>query len=124
LRTRRTSLPSPWRKRSNFMSDLPLRSYPARWKGPVLLACRKCQKKLGHHDGSAPLRKLKKSLKAIAKDNGDRQPIHVISVPCLKLCPKGAVTVCTQQELTRTPTQLTLIRSKEDLVQLHLQLRR
>jgi hypothetical protein len=81
-----------------------LRTYPTKWPS-ILLACRKCQKKLrgsGHGPG-----KLKKVLKATGT--------HVIPVSCLKLCPKGGVTVCTQGGLAQTPPLLTVLYTPEDV---------
>jgi predicted metal-binding protein len=76
-----------------------VRSYRVPWKGQLVLVCRKCQKKLkrgGKRKGTA---KLGKALKKRARDAEDGLKLHVIEVPCLKLCPKGGVTVCTQRQL-------------------------
>jgi predicted metal-binding protein len=84
----------------------------------VLLACRKCEKKLKHAPEAAP-RKLKKSLKKLAKLYGDSHPLHVVPVSCMKLCPKDAITVCTASELGQIPPRLTIIRSQQDLIRLY-----
>jgi hypothetical protein len=57
---------------------------PARWNGQVLLACRKCQKKL---QGDRHLRSLAKLKKTVKRHNRERpeQPLHVINVPCMDL---------------------------------------
>jgi hypothetical protein len=88
-----------------------LRTYPTKWPS-VLLACRKCQKKLKGTDQGPG--KLKKALKAIGTQTGAPVP-HVIQVSCLKLCPKGGVTVCTQAGLSQTPPELTIIYTLEDV---------
>ena len=101
--------------------DTTLRTYTSRYTGGVLLACAKCQKKLkrdSHNPGTA---KLAKSLKKLARQNGT-EPVRVLSVSCLKLCPKGAVTVITPANLATTPPTLTLIRTAEDINALHGQL--
>lgn len=85
-----------------------LRTYPAKWPS-ALLACRKCQKKLKGED----LGKLKKLLKSQAKQTGTPPP-HLIPVSCLKLCPKGGVTVCTQLN----PPALTILYTPDDLLSL------
>jgi hypothetical protein len=72
-----------------------IRSYRAPWKGQLLLICRKCQRKLKHSGKKKGLAKLGKTLKK------DGPQLHVIEVSCLQLCPKGGVTVCTQQQLAR-----------------------
>lgn len=74
----------------------------ARWRAAVLV-CRKCQKKLGD-EGFGPKgdqRLAKAMTRAIkhsevgqgAKLKGRRAPIGIVEVGCLKLCPKGGVTV-------------------------------
>lgn len=78
-----------------------LRSYPARWKGQLLLACAKCQKKLRRDDSVHPLGKLRKAMKLYARQDANHFALRVIETPCLKLCPKDGVTVCTQAQLGR-----------------------
>jgi predicted metal-binding protein len=65
-----------------------LKSYPATWDGTLLLVCRKCQKKIKHGNGPKALSSLKKASKK------RRLSLHVLSVPCMDLCPKNGVTVC------------------------------
>ena len=74
-----------------------LRVYPAPWKGQLLLACGKCQKKLRRAGERTEVAKIKKAMKARAKLEGGR--LRVIEVSCLKLCPKGGVAVCTQGQM-------------------------
>jgi predicted metal-binding protein len=97
----------------------PLRFYPSHWKGQVLLVCRKCERKLKHSDAK-PL-KIKKSLKKLAKEDPNPTLLHVISVGCMDLCPKDAVTVCTQAQLAQTPPGLTIVRNAEDIAELYRQ---
>ena len=52
-------------------------SYPPTWHGELLLACRKCQKKLRRDDKVRPLAKLKKTVKQWNKDHS-RAP----AAPC------------------------------------------
>lgn len=82
-----------------------LRTYRMAWKGPLVLVCRKCLKKLRHSGPKKGLTKVSKQLK--------QQQFHVIEVSCLKLCPKGAVTVCTQQQLGRN--ECSLVRTRADV---------
>ena len=98
----------------------PLRTYPSRYRGGILLVCRKCQRKLKRSGDHPHAAELKKSLKKLGKGSG-LAPIHILGVPCLKLCPKGAVTVCTAQNLAETPPTLTLIRTREDIATLYRQ---
>ena len=90
------------------------RSYPAPWKGEIVLACRKCQKKLKKHGGLRELATLKKSVKRYNKKDPDRQ-LHVINVSCMDLCPKAGVTVCCPE---RNSAKLSILWSNEDIWQL------
>jgi predicted metal-binding protein len=81
-----------------IVSQGEVRSYRAPWKGQLVLVCRKCQRKLNKSSGIA---KLAKGLKKRARREEDGPKLHVIQVPCLKMCPKGGVTVCTQNQLAR-----------------------
>jgi predicted metal-binding protein len=96
-----------------------LRSYPARWKGLPLLVCSKCQRKLKGSAGH-PL-KLKKALKKLAKNDSEQTKLHVISVPCMKLCPKGGITVCTQEQFGETPPMVTILYTEDDVAGLYEQ---
>lgn len=88
-----------------------LKCYPPTWTGELLLACRKCQKKLKGERGLRALSKMKKTVGRWNKAHPGG-PLHLIQVPCMDLCPKHAVTVCLPQ---RSPLQLSVLRSKEDL---------
>jgi len=90
-----------------------LRDYPAPWKGQLILVCRKCQKKLKHGGNKGGLAKLSKIISKRARHHEDGPALHVVSVPCLKMCPKGGVTVCTQQQLTRQ--QCSIVRTDADV---------
>jgi hypothetical protein len=90
-----------------------LKRYPAPWEGQLILTCRKCQKKLKHDQNLRALAKLKKTVKRYNKEHPDQQ-LHVINVPCMDLCPKGAVTVCTARDSSR----LSALRLEEDLERL------
>ncbi len=96
-----------------------LRAYPAPWKGQLVLACRKCQKKLRARDGSGSVAKLKKALKSCAKHDQDSIRIRLVEVSCLKLCPKGAVAVCTQSQLGAGTCSM--VRSGDDVEALYTQ---
>lgn len=88
-----------------------LKSYPPIWEGDLLLACRKCQKKLKGEPGMRALAKLKKAIKRHNKEHSGN-PLHVISVPCMDLCPKGAVTICVP---AIQPNELLLLRNDEEI---------
>jgi hypothetical protein len=93
-----------------------LQAYPIPWKGQVLLACGKCQKKLKRSDGAA---KLSKALKKRARRDEDGLKLRVIEVSCLKMCPKGGVTVCTQAQLGRN--ECSIVRNRADVDSLYQQ---
>ena len=91
-----------------------LKAYPASWSGQLVLACRKCQKKLKRDHHLCALAKLKKTVKRYNKEHPDRL-LHVINVPCMDLCPKNGVTVCCP---ARDAGSLSILRSGEDLERL------
>lgn len=69
-----------------------IRRVRSRW-AQVALVCAKCEKKLHGgfgEEGGAPLSKL---LRKRARGKGRKADFGVISTRCLKLCPKGAVTL-------------------------------
>jgi predicted metal-binding protein len=86
--------------------EIAVRSYRAPWKGQLLLVCRKCQRKLKHSGKKNGIAKLAKGLKKHSR-------LHVIQVPCLKMCPKGGVTVCTQGQLACG--ECSVVRTKKDV---------
>lgn len=87
--------------------DEALKSYPARWIGPTLLACKKCQKKLKKAGGCKRLAKLRKSAKKLSP------AVHVVDVGCMDLCPKGGVAVCKPES---GGDRLYVVRSVEDVL--------
>ena len=84
-----------------------LKSYSAPWKGEILLACGKCQRKLRKGEDIAGLGKLKKTLKRA------RRGLFVIRTPCLDVCPKGGVTVCTAEQVARG--EFSILRTAADV---------
>jgi predicted metal-binding protein len=89
-----------------------LRTYRAPWKGQIVLVCRKCQKKLQGGKKNR-IAKLGKELKKQARQEEDGPRLRVIQVSCLKVCPKGGVTVCTQAQLARN--ECCIVRTKADV---------
>lgn len=97
-----------------------LKSYPPTWDGDLLLACRKCQKKLKGEPGMEALAKLKKTIKRHNKQQQQSSEtssrsvrrLHVIGVPCLDLCPKGAVTICLP---AKQPAALSILRKEHEI---------
>jgi hypothetical protein len=96
-----------------------LRNYPAPWKGEILLVCRKCQKKLKHDGKKNGISKLSKTLKKRTRHDENAPRLHVLEVPCLKMCPEGGITVCTQRQLGRC--ECSIVRSREDIDALYQQ---
>jgi predicted metal-binding protein len=93
-----------------FMSDW-LKSYPSPWNGHLLLACKKCQKKITPHKEHKGLSKLKKAIKTSDKQRSSGG-IHVLNVPCMKICPKRGVAV---YDPHRSKGQLYILRRDEDV---------
>jgi predicted metal-binding protein len=94
-----------------------LRTYPAPWKGQLVFACSKCRKKLKRSEVGSSLISLKKELKKRAKLDKSDLKLRVVSVSCLKMCPKDGVTVCTQEQLGNN--QCAILRTRNDLDQLY-----
>ena len=90
------------------------KTYAAPWHGQILLACRKCQKKLKSDSDLRALAKLKQTIKRRNKEHL-HQPLHVIKVACMDLCPKDGVTVCRP---AREPNRLSIVRNEEDIEKL------
>jgi predicted metal-binding protein len=83
-----------------------LKSYDVPWSGELVLACRKCQKKLKGDAELGELAKLKKAVKRYNKAHPEGE-LSVLNVPCMDLCPKGGVTVCVASE---KPVRLRILR--------------
>lgn len=96
-----------------------LKSYPAPWhEHRLVLACRKCQKKL---KGQANLKPLANLRKAVKKHNPSHPtPLHILNVKCMDLCPKNAVTICLPG---LSDDRVRLLRSQDDLDALYSPLR-
>ncbi len=69
------------------------RGLASRWEGAILV-CAKCSKKLGGGFGPKGKTRLGKALrKAFGLKKGRKSPVGLVEVPCLGVCPKGAVTL-------------------------------
>lgn len=88
--------------------------YPAPWNGSLILACRKCQKKLKGSVHLYALARVKKTIKQNNKKHPE-QALHVINVPCMDLCPKDGVTVCDVRE----SGTLRILWNEVDVARLH-----
>jgi hypothetical protein len=87
------------------------KTYAVPWSGELILACRKCQKKLKGDRELGGLAKLKKAFKRYNKTHPE-SPLAVLNVPCMDLCPKGGVTVCC---LVERPARLRILRSEDEI---------
>ena len=79
-----------------------LKSFRGPWirrERQLLLACKKCQRKLKDDGDSSGLSKLKKLLKKRSKAAGFGGKLVVIETKCLKVCPRAGVAVCTQAQV-------------------------
>ncbi|MGI8772838.1 MAG: hypothetical protein ACR2JE_15540 [Acidobacteriaceae bacterium] len=100
----------------------PLRIYRTPWKGELVLACRKCQKRMKKHGGGGGLSKIKRWFKRRTKTDAEAPVVHVIDVPCVKLCPRGGVTIFSQRQLEHHPPAVCIARTVEDLEAFYRQL--
>ncbi len=90
-----------------------IRSYPAPTRGPFLLACGKCQRKLKDDGAPNGIASLKKALKQRAKASSQKVSVTVLKVPCLKMCPRDGITVCTAAQVAQH--QCSIVRTGEDI---------
>jgi hypothetical protein len=58
---------------------------------------------------------LKKTVKRRNKEH-PAAPFHLISVPCMDLCPKAAVTICLPG---RSPAMLSVLREEDQIEELY-----
>jgi hypothetical protein len=96
-----------------------MQSYRIPWRGQLVLACGKCQKKLKRSKRKDKGAKLSKALKRRARQDEDGLKLRVIEVACLKMCPKGGITVCTQGQLGRN--ECSIVRTRADVDSLYEQ---
>ncbi|MEO9188815.1 MAG: hypothetical protein ABI224_02260 [Acetobacteraceae bacterium] len=68
-----------------------IRSVPRPWRD-IVLVCRKCTKRLDGGFGTDGRSKLRRVLRGALRGAG-RRDIRVLSVGCLGVCPKRAVSV-------------------------------
>lgn len=90
------------------MSDA-LKAYASPWDGRLILACKKCQKKMKEHPEHGALARLKKAIKE-KQSGGER--IHVLNVPCMDVCPKRGVAVVDPRQRRKG---LYILRDEDDL---------
>jgi hypothetical protein len=90
-----------------------LRSYSLPKRGTLLLACGKCQRRLKHDGDPANIASLKKAAKKITRETQPDLRLRVLKVPCLKLCPRDGITVCTPAQVTRS--ECSIVRTPTDL---------
>ncbi len=91
-------------------------TYPTPWDTNLILACRRCQKRLRKTDNPPAFAKLKKWLKARARHEGAKKnPLHLIEIPCQKICPKAGVVVFSQPQLATHPASFSIIRNEAQM---------
>lgn len=98
-----------------------LRSYPAPWKGELLLYCTKCSRKW-KKSGKKGFVDVRKGLKKRSKASEEGPKLRMIGVGCVKMCPKNAVTVTTREQLGSTPATVSIIHNEADLDALYARL--
>jgi hypothetical protein len=86
------------------------KTYPAPWQGQLILACKKCQKRVKKDGGPKALSNLKKTFKK-------NDSLHVLPMSCVDLCPKNGVVICLPAD---APDRLRILWSEEDLKSLSI----
>jgi ABC-type arginine transport system ATPase subunit len=87
------------------------RSYPAPWKGEIILACKRCQKRLRKSRPSARFARLRKWVHAKVRKDKLSAPVHLVEIPCQKICPKNGIVVCNRAQLSEQPARFSIISS-------------
>jgi hypothetical protein len=101
---------------SYYRPSMNLKTYPTPWEGNLILACRRCQKRLRKSEHAPAFAKLKKWLKTRARRDGlKKNALHVVEIPCQKICPKGGVVVLGQSQLASRPAGFSIIRSEAQM---------
>jgi hypothetical protein len=96
------------------------KSHPPPWDTNLILACRRCQKRLRKTEHPPRFAKLKKWLKSRARREGlKKSPLHLIEIPCQKICPKAGLVLLTQSQLATHPTTFFIIQTKEQMETLY-----
>jgi hypothetical protein len=104
-------------------TEPPVRRFAPTWKGELVLACKKCQRKLRKHHGDPALARIRRWFRARGKRDPLGPAAFVINVPCMKLCPKNAVTLFPVRQLAADPPGISMARSEADLERLYASLR-
>jgi hypothetical protein len=92
------------------------KTHPTPWDTNLILACRRCQKRLRKSEHPPTFAKLKKWLKARARREDSRKnPLHLIEIPCQKICPKAGVLVISQPQLATHPAGFSIIRNEAQM---------
>lgn len=94
---------------------LELKDYPTSWRSAVILACRRCQRRLRKQHNPPPFAKLKKWVKKRAGKAPKQATLHVIDVPCLKICPKSAIVVINQAQFASRPAHFSIISDTDQM---------
>jgi hypothetical protein len=97
-----------------------LREYRVPWDGPLLLACSECGRKL--KGCGADFIRPKKWLKKRRKHDPSTVDVKVIGVSCLKVCPKGGVTMLAQRQMVSVPARMVIVSSDGELESLYRQM--
>jgi Fe-S-cluster-containing hydrogenase component 2 len=85
-----------------------MKSHPAPWSGEVLLACKRCQKKLRKSKASPEFARMRKWIKDRLRHepwSAQKPGLHVIEIPCQKICPRNGIVVLRQSQLTERRAQ-------------------
>ncbi len=90
-----------------------LRSYLLPKRGTLLLTCGKCQRRLKHDGDPHNIVPLKKTLKQMRRQSQADIRLNVLKVPCLRLCPRDGITICTPAQVVRG--ECSIVRSPDDL---------
>ena len=85
-------------------------------RGPVLLACEKCEQRLAKEGRFRQIAQMQQALDAIADEaQANGSGLRILPVGCLDICPRGAMAVARSAERGRGPAETFIVRTPEDL---------
>ncbi|AXC09624.1 hypothetical protein ACPOL_0239 [Acidisarcina polymorpha] len=92
-----------------------LKNYSAPWTGEVILACKRCQKKLRREKHPSEFSRLKKWFKNRGRQLPSTTAFHIIEIPCQNICPKHGVVVLSRPQLASRPPRFSILSSERQV---------
>ena len=93
-----------------------LRPEGAAPRGPVLLACEKCEHRLAKEGRFRQIMQMQQAFDSIADEaQANGSGLRIFPVSCLDVCPRGAMAVARAAERGRGPAETMIVRTPNEL---------